>query len=268
MIISSERESSVFLEVNSCARQLLSDRDYTMLRKDGRIDYHILYITHGLCATEINNQSINIGAGNIILFKPYEKQKYSFYAHDHSVSCYIHFSGTECRNLLKQFCLYDNQVTYVGVNNALENIFSEMEYEYMLKREYYSEICASLLLRFLATAGRLAKYHQSTVNLKAQKNMDAVCKYMHTNFQENHNLQFFADMCNLSVGRFSHAFKECTGLSPKAYMTQIKIDNACKLLERTDLNISEVAKVVGIEDVNYFSRIFKQHTGHTPKYYK
>ena len=146
------------------------------------------------------------------------------------------------QNLLKQFYLYDNHVTYVGVNNTLENIFSEMEYEYMLKREYYSEMCASHLLRFLAAAGRLAKYHQSSINLKAQKNMDDVCKYMHTNFQENHNLQFYADMCNLSVGRFSHAFKECTGASPKAYMTQIKIDNACKLLERTDLNISEVAK--------------------------
>ena len=138
----------------------------------------------------------------------------------------------------------------------------------MLKREYYSEISASHLLHFLATAGRLAKHHQNRINLKAQKNMDNVCKYMHTNYQENHNLQFYADMCNLSVERFSHAFKECTGVSPKAYMTQIKIDNACKLLERTDLNISEVAKVIGIEDVNYFSRIFKQHTGHSTKFYK
>ena len=97
MIISSERESSVFLEVNSCARQLLSDRDYTMLRKDGRVDYHILYITHGLCTTEFDNEILNVDAGNIILFKPYEKQKYSFKAHDHSVSCYIHFSGPECK---------------------------------------------------------------------------------------------------------------------------------------------------------------------------
>ena len=268
MIISSERESSDFLEVNSCGREILSDRDYTTFRKDGRIDYHILYITQGFCTTEFDSRDITVGAGNIILFKPFEKQKYSFYAHDHSVSCYIHFSGTECKNLLNQFGLYENHVTYVGLNNTLEQIFSEMEYEYMLKREYYSRICASHLLRFLATAGRFAKYHQSAVNLKAQKNMDNICKYMHTNFHKNHNLQFYADMCNLSVGRFSHAFKECTGLSPKAYLTKVKIDNACNLLERTNLNISEVAKVVGIDDVNYFSRLFKQHTGHSPKFYK
>ena len=123
MIISSEKESSIFLEVNSCARQLLSDRDYAMHRKYGRVDYHILYITHGLCTAEFKNEIINVNAGNIILFKPHEKQKYSFKAYDHSVSCYIHFSGTECDRLLKQFHLYDNHVTFVGVNSTLENFF-------------------------------------------------------------------------------------------------------------------------------------------------
>ena len=268
MKISTEKLSNSFLELNSCGREFLTDKDYTTLRLNGRVDYHILYITRGLCTTEFDGQIIQVGAGNLILFKPYEQHKYSFKAKDNSISCYMHFSGTECHNLLNEFGLLQNHVTYVGTNNKLESIFSEMEHEYLLKRPFYTETCAALLLRFLSTAGRLYRYINEEINTKTQSDIDAVCKHMHEHYSKNHNMQFYADMCHLSASRFSHAFKEYTGTSPKNYLINIRISIARKLLETTDLSIADVAGIVGIEDVNYFSRIVKKVTGHSPKYFK
>jgi len=72
-------------------------------------------------------------------------------------------------------------------------------------------------------------------------------------------------MCHLSEGRFAHVFKESTGMSPKQYMLHIKTELACRLLATTDLSVGEVAREVGIEDPNYFCRLMKKQTGHTPK---
>ena len=139
MIISTERLSNAYLELNSCGRQFLTDRDYKMIRENGRVDYHILYIEKGTCTIELDGVEKAVPAGNIILFKPYEKQFYSFKECDDSISCYIHFSGTACEELLARFGLLESTITHVGTNNTLERIFSEMENAYLLKQPYYAD---------------------------------------------------------------------------------------------------------------------------------
>ena len=47
MIISSEYLSNEYLHLNSCGIEFLCDKDYSTLRKNGRVDYHILYIAKG-----------------------------------------------------------------------------------------------------------------------------------------------------------------------------------------------------------------------------
>ena len=268
MIVSTEKLSNAYLELNSCGRQFLADRDYKMIRENGRVDYHILYIEKGTCTIELGGVEQAVPAGNIILFKPYEKQVYSFKSCDNSISCYIHFSGTACEELLSRFGLLDSAITHVGTNNTLERIFSEMENAYLLKPPYYTDTCAALLLNFLATAGRQKQYELQDINIRSRKNIDKVCKHMHTNYDKNYSIEFYADMCHLSVSRFAHIFKEHTGTTPKSYMLGIKISVAKQLLRSTDLSITDIATVVGIEDVNYFSRMVRKHTGHSPKHFR
>jgi len=269
MIISSEKKSDLFLEVNHCGTQFLAEwGDCSMLRAKGRVDYHILYITAGVCYAEVQGKAVTVPAGNIILYKPFEKQYYSFKAKDNSTSCYIHFSGTECEALLQKFGLLEESVIYVGKDNKLEKIFNSMENEHNLKGPFYTEACAGLLLQFLSQAGRLHAFNKEKISIKSRKTIDGVCKYMHEHYGENNNLEYYAEMCHLSEGRFAHIFKEHTGTSPKNYMLGIKMNVACLLLETTDMAIQEVAETVGITDVNYFSRIMKKYTGHSPKYYR
>lgn len=268
MIISTEKLSDAALELNSCGREFLADRDYTTIRENGRVDYHILYIEKGACTIEIDGRETKVQAGNIILFKPYERQLYRFQAADASISCYIHFSGTQCEALLQKFGLLQNRVTAVGTNHTLESIFSEMENEYLLKSPYYTESCSALLLHFLATAGRLVHYRNRDINIRSRSIVDAVCKHMHAHYDRNDSMAYYADMCHLSVSRFSHVFKEHTGKTPKAYLLEIRISVAKQLLRTTNLSVADIAGVVGFDDANYFSRMMKRHTGHSPGHYR
>ena len=48
---------------------------------------------------------------------------------------------------------------------------------------------------------------------------------------------------------------------------QFVINKAIELLETTNLNISEIARMLGFDDSLYFSRVFKKETGTSPKKY-
>ena len=91
---------------------------------------------------------------------------------------------------------------------------------------------------------------------------------MHNKFDENLSVDDYADICNLSSSRFTHIFTKTLGISPKQYLIKIKIEKAIELLENTELPIARIAELVGIADCNYFSRIFKKHTSHSPKFYR
>ncbi|MCK8488749.1 AraC family transcriptional regulator [Paenibacillus sp. MBLB2552] len=64
-----------------------------------------------------------------------------------------------------------------------------------------------------------------------------------------------------------NAFKARTGLSPKQYLTKIRIDKAKELLAGP-LTIDQIASSVGFNDALYFSRQFKKSTGMSPSEYR
>jgi len=61
-------------------------------------------------------------------------------------------------------------------------------------------------------------------------------------------------------------FESEIGCTPHKYLSRLRIQQACWLLTHTpgDTSIAETASRVGIPDPQYFSRIFKQHTGLSP----
>lgn len=59
-------------------------------------------------------------------------------------------------------------------------------------------------------------------------------------------------------------FKQKYGISPLQYLINKRMEEAARLLQFTDAQISEVAAAVGYHDTNYFNRLFKKHMGKTP----
>ena len=79
------------------------------------------------------------------------------------------------------------------------------------------------------------------------------------------------DICaHLGVGTsyFSSVFKKDTGMSFVTYLTNVRMNEAQRLLDTTDEKSYIIAGLVGYEEPNYFSYVFKKHFGISPSKYR
>lgn len=265
MEISSNIASDEYLCLNTCGIQITNGKECRAFRPDGRRDYHILYLTSGCCIVERGGKPTEIDSYNMILFRPGEPQFYKFPKNENIVSLFLHFSGKGCDEILEQ-CGLDKPVTHIGQNDKLERIFSKLVSEHVLKNPLCEKVCTGLLIQYLAYAGRMAA--AGNQGYYPENAIEKICCQMRHDIIMNLPVSHYAKQCCLSESRFSHAFKEQTGLSPKQYMIKAKVETACSLLEYQGYSIPDAARAVGIEDLNYFSRLIRAHTNHTPGWFR
>lgn len=91
-----------------------------------------------------------------------------------------------------------------------------------------------------------------------------VKNYVNLNMREELSVPVMAALVNMSESRFSHVFKEETGISFVEYVNQVRMDKAETLLKTTDLKINEIGEQIGISNANYFSAQFKRRAGMAP----
>ena len=93
-------------------------------------------------------------------------------------------------------------------------------------------------------------------------------KYIEKNYQEPISVMDISRALGTSTSYLSRIFKESTGETIIRTINNKRIEKAKAYLKETDLKVYEVADILGFENVTYFSRFFKKHTGVSPKDYK
>lgn len=86
-------------------------------------------------------------------------------------------------------------------------------------------------------------------------------------FGKDLGLGIFAEKYRLTPEYISGLFKKETGITYGAYIKKIRMEEAKRCLEQTNMKIFEIAFRVGYSDFGYFSKVFKSYTGFSPKDY-
>ncbi len=73
---------------------------------------------------------------------------------------------------------------------------------------------------------------------------------------------------NISKTQLNRLSQEYFGQSLQSYIRRQRVDKSKELLVDTDLQISQIAQMVGIPDYNYFTKVFKSVEGCTPREYR
>lgn len=93
-------------------------------------------------------------------------------------------------------------------------------------------------------------------------------EYIARHFHEDIDLERVSFAVGFNSSYFSRVFKEETGKKFIDYLTEMRMQEAQRLLSETDLPIAAIAEQVGYGDDKYFSRAFKKFTGLKPKDYR
>lgn len=96
----------------------------------------------------------------------------------------------------------------------------------------------------------------------------AAQQWLATHFSVEHPVQEVVKLSRLAERTFKRRFVNATGLTPVAYVQRLRIEDAKRQLERTDLSIDEISWRVGYEDPAFFRRLFKRTTGLAPGAYR
>ncbi|MEP7361632.1 MAG: AraC family transcriptional regulator [Acidobacteriota bacterium] len=103
----------------------------------------------------------------------------------------------------------------------------------------------------LSSEGFNPRLHEHT-----ESRIDRVCSYILQEYTQPLQLEELAGLANLSVSGFCHLFRTTTGRTLTAYVNELRVGLACKLLLETDATISEVAMSAGFNNLSNFNRRF------------
>lgn len=92
--------------------------------------------------------------------------------------------------------------------------------------------------------------------------------YINEHYDEDFSVSVPASLCFVSEVWFRKAFRSAIGTSPSAYKTELRLNQAAKLLACGNMSVQEIASAVGYDDVSLFIRRFRSRYGATPLSYR
>lgn len=92
--------------------------------------------------------------------------------------------------------------------------------------------------------------------------------YMHQNYDKDIQIKDIAAAVNVHPGYLHRIFKSNKDCTIIDYLMHIRIEKAKSLLANTDIQIIDLLDYIGISSRQYFSFVFKKHTGISPSLYR
>lgn len=92
--------------------------------------------------------------------------------------------------------------------------------------------------------------------------------YMNVEYVNEITIQQVAEKVNLDRSYFSTLFKAAMGISPQAYLINLRLEKAAELITIYGESPTTAGISVGYPDLYHFSKIFKQHFGCSPRAYQ
>ncbi|MBQ7915174.1 MAG: AraC family transcriptional regulator [Firmicutes bacterium] len=238
-----------------------------------RIHWHeqveLLYFTEGSAVTLCNGQEHEAKAGDLIVVNSNELHVGIVSSAQSRYYC-LHVKLDFFTNRIgDQYVFFENHIRDARCSELLENIVRnaptpDFRGEIAVKKDLYAlfDILCRDYVKYVSSEAEYRKYY------KRYDRFTAIADYIEENYYEDLSVTDLARTFSMSETYFAHFFKKEAGKSVIAYVNEVRIRHAKAFLEKDDMAIGEIAERVGFNDLNYFSRKFKEITGMSPSAYK
>ena len=183
-----------------------------------------------------------------------------------------YFPDLQYRRLISVLSDQDNVLTILPFREEdfadIEHYYSLIHHEQFSSRLYAgrtTSILLSLLSGYIARSLALSQEKELNVRDNPAQRMRAE---IDAHYDRPLSLEYFSSQFGLSVPYLSKIFHEANQVSFSAYLSQVRIRQACTLLEDSNELITDVAMDVGFTNPSYFCTAFRKITGESPNQYR
>jgi AraC-like DNA-binding protein len=238
-------------------------------RKKGAKQFIFIYCTKGKGEITIGDKTTIINPNQFFILPKNTKHTYKADDNDPWSIYWFHFNGSFSEEIYNRYSktdydYYKNIPFSKSIIDQFDKIFDLFNSNYLLHQIEYANL---LSLNFISSF----IYHDfQSINKTQQSDnlIDSVKGYLLNNLDKNFTLDELASKFNYSKSYLHTKFKVETGYPIMVFFNLKKIQKACEYLNYTDMSIKEISYKIGLDDPLYFSRIFKNFMGKSPRNYR
>lgn len=228
-----------------------------------RDHFLIHHVISGTGYYKYGQQCYTLQAGDSFLIYPNTEITYYADQQDPWEYAWVGFTGSDAPSILRSAGFsYEHPVRRDNkhsnsIARQLLHIYEARGSSFTASVEMTGRLYTALAL-FMKTAGDQTR--KDTCHTYAQKGVE----YILANYSYPITIEDVAGYVGISRSHLFRCFKEALGKSPKDYLTELRIRQACILLKQSDLSVTAIANSVGFDNSLYFSKMFHRVKGMSP----
>lgn len=232
--------------------------------RDHFLIHHVVSGKGYYCTKE---KKYTLHAGDTFLIYPYTEVSYFADEEDPWEYYWVGFSGSDAP-LILEATLFHPSSPVISNSDKKEQIIEQLLKIYQVRGTEILQtvqMTGELYLTLALFMNEKSFVHSSSDFYRsyAKKGIDYIA--FHYSFPIT--IDDIASYVGISRSHLYRAFVQTFGLSPKQYLSDFRLKQACHLLKHSDLSITAVANSVGYENNLYFSKMFHKKKGMTPSEY-
>ena len=192
-------------------------------------------------------------------------------------------SRKDVEQLKKHFeCLvkkYENDTRFSAMyvkfvfSNVIQELFQENQFceERKLDHEIERLYGCTDLKQILAITQENIREYEEFLERSMSGSRDEVASvknYIYQHYAEDLSLETLAEKVYLSSGYLSFIFKKETGMNLNRFIRVVRMEKAKELLCSSNMKVAQISEQVGIPNVSYFCRSFREYYGSSPESYR
>lgn len=244
--------------------------------------FFFLIITNGSASLNTSYATNILNPGMLIVQTPSSRSTLQHLSPDFEMTA-LYIEPAFFDSLLSGQPLYDRIAYYLGKNELPAVSLTKKQSDYLQKamqlfayqqesKSVYQDgilryLCGFILLQMADIFEEKAP--QNIENLKRNKDLfRQFKKLLMTNYRQQHNIAFYADQLNISNAYLSRIIKSVTGRTVLFHINELLCADACRLLECTNMDIKEIADLLGFTSQSAFGKFFMRQQKTTPLKYR
>ncbi len=233
------------------------------------LHYHIelAFLLEGETVAVVDSQKYCVREGDVLLAFPNQIHRFESFAREKYVLLLV--SPEIIPELLGQFTEAlpaSNVISGAAKDPELQSLVYQISDTYHQNEPFKEALLRGYLLVFFCKL--LQKMELLDTKRGDHQVLDSILNYCTLHFDKNLSLEMLERELHVSKYYISHVMNQKLHIGFNDYVNSLRVSSACKLLVKSDQNVTQISEAVGFNTLRTFNRAFLKQMGMTPSEYR